>query len=548
MTEQQNKSLRQELTVADVVDMLAHFIWVPALYRTYGGVVKSEYFKQVPLDAINDETPLIYVFEGLKQFYAENGIKSSPDRVQLEHYIRDYIRKATATPEDEDLLFGEDEETSLLANLFSQDNKSLTYSTGEKTIEQFLMERAIASSLINRVNKMREFTGFVDMKEADNLTRMAEEAKRIASISRKVELETLAPPLEEFNKAKIQKIVPCGIEWIDDHIDNGQRYGDVNGIIGPTGAGKTTLASQIFAANVDEAFKDARDKGDNRICVFFTYEQKSFELQQKVFSNAFYIARNSLKSNMHLSETLSNGTTIPLKEYEIGKFGGKSEAERYEEKRAIFSKHGVIRNMSGVADIFDDEKMIELKRYKGTGGIPEMVDDLKYIQDATGMGIRAVFVDYVGLVSERQFSVSEDAKIVYNSMKRFGDVVRKDIAGEFNCVVWLLHQMSGAANKAKATTPLSHADAEGCRSLANNMANCLCLGNQDYGDSKREGGCLYLTFSKTRNSPGSGFAAKNLILKHSSLYARLDDVTLYYKPNRNEGSFRFTGDDFLGDP
>lgn len=542
---EQNSNLRQELTIADVVDMLAHFVWVPALFRTYGGVVKSEYFKQTPLAAYTDETALIYIFEGLKQFYSDNGLKVSPDKVQLEHYIRDYIRKATASQEDEALIFGEDEETSLLANIFSEDNRSLTYSTGEKTVQQFLMERAIASSLINRVNKMKEFTGFVDMTEAEHLASLAEAAKRISAVSRKVELETLAPPLEEFNKAKVQQIVPCGIEWIDDHIDQGQRYGDVNGIIGPTGAGKTTLASQIFASNVDEAFKDAHEKGDSRICVFFTYEQKAFDLQQKVFSNAFYIARNSLKSNMHLSETLSNGTTIPLKEYEIGKFNGMSEAERYERKRAIFSKHGVIRNMSGVADIFDDEKMVELKRYKGTGGIPEMVDDLKYIQDVTGMGIRAVFVDYVGLVSERQFSVSEDAKIVYNSMKRFGDVVRKDIAGEFNCVVWLLHQMSGAANKTKATTPLTHADAEGCRSLANNMANCLCLGNQDYGDEKREGGCLYLTFSKTRNSPGSGFAGKNLILKHSSLYARLDDVSDFYKPNRNEGSFRYTGDDFL---
>ena len=539
----QKSNLSRQLSLQDIADMMAHFVWVPELYRTYETSLQSEYFR---IDPDQDESGFSCVFRALQKYYAKEGTKQKPDRARLEIYTRTNIRECPVAPDIEEMIFADDPAVGIIANLYDTDRVSLTYTTGEPLVKQFLVERAIANAVIKHVNDMNEFNGYVDMSETEHLKRMAAEAERIEGISAVVEIEDLAPDLSYFNKMNTYQGVPSGIPWIDAHIERGQRYGDVNGIIGPTGAGKTTLGSQLFVSNVREAIKQYASGQDDRLCVFYTYEQRSFDLQQKVFSNAFSIARSSIREDQRLLDTFSNGTTIPLKPYEIGRFNNKSEVERYNMDREYFSRHGIIRNMSGVADICDDERMINIKKNKGIGGLSELVSDLHYIQDTRKQGIRAVFIDYIGLVMERQFSVTEESDVFYRGMKRFPDEVRQKVAGEFNCVVWLLHQMSGAANKVKPTTPLHHADAEGCRSLANNMSNCLCLGNPDTG-SEGGGKCLYLSFSKLRNSGASGFDSVNLILQHNAVFARLDDVTSQYKPDKSSGCFYPVNEDVFSE-
>lgn len=529
----QKLNLNRALSLQDIADMMAHFVWVPELYRTYETSLRPEYFRD---DEERDESGFSSVYRALKRYYDEEGTRNKPDKARLELYTRTCIREIPVRAETESMIFDDNPARGILANLYDTDRVSLSYATGEPLVRQFLVERAITNAIIRHVNDMDEFKGLVDMSEAEHLKKMAEDAERISGISAVVEIEELAPDLSYFDKMNTYQGVPSGIPWIDAHIERGQRYGDVNGIIGPTGAGKTTLGSQLFVSNVREAIKQAASGEDDRLCVFYTYEQRAFDLQQKVFSNAFSIARSSIREDTRLSECFSNGTTIPLKSYEIGKFNNMSEVERYNLDRAHFSRHGIIRNMSGVADICDDERMINIKKNKGIGGLQELVNDLHYIQDTRKQGIRAVFIDYIGLVMERQFSITEDSDVLYRGLKRFPDEVRQKVAGEFNCVVWLLHQMSGSANKVRPTTPLHHADAEGCRSLANNMSNCLCLGNPDAG-SEGGGKCLYLSFSKLRNSGASGFDSVNLILQHNAIFARLDNVTDQYRPDKSAGCF-----------
>lgn len=533
----QKLNLNKQLSLQDIADLMAHFVWVPELYRTYETSIRVEYFKP-------EELGFACVYSALKNYYSTEGTANKPDKARLEIYTRTYIRECPVDEDTEAMIFGENPESGILANLYDTDRASLTYITGDPLVRQFLVERAIANVVIKHVNDMNEFNGYVDMSEPEHLKRMADEAERISSISAVVEIEDLAPDLSYFNKMNTYQGVPSGIPWIDAHIERGQRYGDVNGIIGPTGAGKTTLGSQLFVSNVREAIQQYAKGQDDRLCVFYTYEQRAFDLQQKVFSNAFSIARSSIREDTRLLESFSNGTTIPLKPYEIGRFNNKSEVERYNLDREYFSRHGIIRNMSGVADICDDERLIKIKKNKGVGGLQELVNDLHYIQDTRKQGIRAVFIDYIGLVMERHYEVTADSDVFYRGMKRFPDEVRQKVAGEFNCVVWLLHQMSGAANKIRPTTPLHHADAEGCRSLANNMSNCLCLGNPDTG-SEGGGKCLYLSFSKLRNSGASGFDSVNLILQHNAIFARLDNVTDQYRPDKSTGCFYPVNEDIF---
>lgn len=523
-------TLVKQLTLSDVVDMVANFIWVPALYKSYCKSIKEEYFKQTPTIIDEDETCLAYVWGALRDYYDSHGTEEVPDRSRLEVYIRAYLR---GVEHDEDMveerLFGDDPTMSFLPNLYDEERKTLNLATGNKLVHAFLNERRIYNSSIQHYNELKELTGYVDTNEAANLRRLADEASRIEALTSDIDVQPLVPDLSYFKASEGKRAIPTGIAWVDERLNKGQRYGEVNGLFGPTGSGKTTFACQLFVSNVREAYKDSQLGIEDKFCVYYTYEQSASEVTRtRILSSAFEIARDSLDDEMNYEATFSRGPN-DRKDYELRK--EFSEYERYYNEKDKFNRHGIIRNMSGVPDVGDTEELIQRKRHKGEGGVEELVHDLDFLTGYCRMGVRAVFIDYLGLVIDRQYR-ERDEKERWNAMRSFGDEVRQKIAGAFDCTVWLLHQMSGVANAKNPTTPLKHTDAAGCKSLADNMANCLCLGTKDKGSD-----CLYLTFSKTRHAGGQGHDDSDLIVQHNRTYARLDDVTRRYLPDKANQCF-----------
>lgn len=531
-------TLVKKLTLSDVVDMIAHFIWVPSLFNTFCNSIKEEHFDMVPEHIDRDETCLAYIWGALKEYYESQGTKEVPDRSRLEVYIRSYLRGVKHDEnmtEDmvEERLFGEDPELSFLPSLYDEERQTLNYESGLKLARDFLYERAIVNGYKRHYKDMQGFEGYIDTDETDALRRLSEDAARIDAITAEIELQPAIPDLSIFKAEENKKIIPTGTPWVDAYIDDGQRYGEVNGLFGPTGSGKTTLGCQLFVSNVQKAFNDWRDGKDNRFCVYYTYEQSASEVQrEKIISAAFKIARSSIKAGQDFISTFSRGDF--RKDYELER--KLSEYDRYYAEAGNFNQHGFVRNMSGVPDLGDSEQLRQRKMHAGEGGIDELVHDLEFIigqREKAGIhqGVRAVFIDYMGLVIDRQYK-DRDEKDRWNAMRSFGNEIRMKIAGAFDCTVWLLHQMSGTANAKNPTTPLLHTDAAGCKSLADNMANCLCLGRKD-----KETGCLYLTFSKTRHSGNSEGGETDLILQHNPTYAMLDNVTGKYKADRGNGHF-----------
>lgn len=519
----------KQLTLSDVTDMVANFIWVPALYQSYCKSIKEEYFKQLPGNIDEDETCLMYVWGALRAYYEAHGTSEVPDRSRLEIYIRSYLR---GVDHDEDMveerLFGEDPTMSFLPNLYDEERKTLNIETGNELVRAFMRERVIHSASVKHYNELRDLTGYVDTNEAANLRKLAEEASRVEALTNDIDVQPLVPDLSYFKTVKHKRVIPTGVSWIDARLNGGQRYGEVNGLFGPTGSGKTTLACQLFVSNLRQSYKDCQEGIDDRFNIYYTYEQSASEVcRTRIYSVAFEISRDSFGDGYDYAETFTRGKD--RKVYEMNK--AQSEYERYTSEMEIFNRFGVIRNMSGVPDLGDSEEMIQRKRHKGEGGIDELVHDIDFLSTHYKRKVRAVFIDYLGLVIDRQYR-DKDEKERWNAMRSFGDEVRKRVAGAFDCTVWLLHQMSGVANSKNATTPLRHTDAAGCKSLADNMSNCLCLGTKDISSD-----CLYLSFSKTRHAGGQGNETRDLIVQQSRTYARLDNVTDRYQPDRGNGCF-----------
>ena len=530
-------TLVKKLTLSDVTDMIAHFIWVPSLYNTFCNSIEKDHFILTPEHIDTDETGLMYVWEALKDYYDSQGIKEVPDRSRLEIYIRAVIRRVEAEEDEaemvEERLFGEDPEMAFLPNLYDDARKTLNYESGFELARQFLRERGIIDKFLTHCKELDSLKGWVRTDAADVLKKYADEAARVEALTTEIEIQPLMPELSVFKPDDRTKIVPTGIPWIDARIDDGQRYGEVNGLFGPTGAGKTTLGCQLFISNIREAASDLKSGKDNRFCVFYTYEQSATEVrQEKLISCACHIKRDRVKTGTDFEKVFTRGSERQPYEQR----SQLSEYERYYSEMTTFNNHGFIRNMSGVPDLGDSEELKKRKMHAGEGGIDEIVHDLESLirqrweKDHVKQGVRAVFIDYMGLVIERQYKEA-DKDYRWNAMHTFGNEVRMKIAGAFDCTVWLLHQMSGTANDKSPTTPLAHTDAAGCKSLADNMANCLCLGRKD-----KDTGCLFLNFSKTRHS-GNSAGESELVLRHSPLYAELYDVTGKFQADRGTGHF-----------
>ena len=531
-------NLVKDLTPSDVVDMLAHFIWVPSLYNTFCNSIKEEHFNHVAYYGEGDETCLAYIWEALKKYYDSQGIKEVPDRARLEIYIRSTLRDYGKSVDNDDMveeiIFGDDLDYSILPRLYDESRKTLNYESGFELARQFLRERSIIKKFKDHYQELKDdFDGYSRSDETEVLKKLTEDAVRVEALTTEIEIQPLWLDLSAFKPDDRTKIIPTGTPWIDARIDDGQRYGEVNGLFGPTGSGKTTLGCQLFISNIREAAKEFKAGNDNRFCVFYTYEQSATEVrQEKLISCACHIKRDRVKTGTDFEKVFTRGSDRQPYEHD----NKLSEYERYYAEMVNFNNHGFIRNMSGVPDLGDSEELKRRKMHAGEGGIDEIVHDLESLirqrweKDHVKQGVRAVFIDYLGLVVERQYK-EYDKDYRWNAMHTFGNEVRMKIAGAFDCTVWLLHQMSGTANDKSPTTPLAHTDAAGCKSLADNMANCLCLGRKD-----KDTGCLFLNFSKTRHS-GTSAGESELVIRHSPLYAELYDVTGKFQPDRGTGHF-----------
>lgn len=327
-----------------------------------------------------------------------------------------------------------------------------------------------------------------------------------------------------------------GIRFVDESI-GGDSVGDVSGLLGPMGGGKTTLAIHMAVSTARYAFAEAiRTSSRPPLVVYVTYEQAATKLRPMSWSVAFQIPRRKLQS---LGDDWSRLTTPDcLEDYERALVGVSadgapypvtplSETERWDAESVWLGRCFTFLDMSG-----SDEHPTA-----GNGGVPELLSYLERLQQDRQQPLRAVYIDYAGLLisgvaNSQNISDERDRR---NMLRELGMQLRRQIAQRFNCTVWLLHQMSGAATKVSPTRVLTHGDAADCKSFAENMAVCGCLGNED-----KSTGCRLLNWSKTRHTDGA--TALPSTLRINNLFAMMEDVTRNYRADPARGVFMTAAD------
>ena len=161
-----------------------------------------------------------------------------------------------------------------------------------------------------------------------------------------------------------------------------------------------------------------------------------------------------------------------------------------EETKAWLNRYGWLADYSGARDHHGISH--------GFGGIQEICLLLEQARQRTGLGIADVTIDWTGMCVNRHLqSLNQDpSRHMTLALSNFVDNVLAQICARFECVAWVVHQMSGQACELGPTAKLRHTNAQGCKSFGNNAYFSISICNKD-----EETNTCQIYASKTRRGP-----------------------------------------------
>lgn len=289
----------------------------------------------------------------------------------------------------------------------------------------------------------------------------------------------------DWDRSKPKLIHTTGLSFFDKFMDGGASGDEVYGLMAPYGTCKTTLGVMLWCKAAEQAFQATlENEEDSRIglSILVTYEAaKNPEILHRALMYTATVSRNSLtKMGLDGLSALSNNPEVPLP-YEKIKFAQQisdglfiPELTRVQQKVNWLNKHTLCLDFSGADTKYPGA---------GNGGIDEIVERINNELTIRGKNhyVKNVIIDYLGLMVDRDNTKVRNGKPQAEDHKTYqqaGGEISQKIAKQFECHVWVLHQLSGAANAYLSPTKiLHHTDAKGSKSFAENLDFCFVIGN-----------------------------------------------------------------------
>ena len=357
-------------------------------------------------------------------------------------------------------------------------------------LKRFLRERLVQAPLWKKLNT-------AGGSLLDDLPQMLAEAQKLDTSLASLDsdpVESGAP--KGWSPAKLSKF-PTGIKFIDTMLRGGHAPGEVYGVLGAFGSGKTSLAVQIaYHTAVDQQnsadlynLTEPSDSGVQRYpkeCYIFTYEATSDEIRMRLWSSACSIEHGILEEYDWSKLSTSTDGYDKLKPYEKELFADRvkaghkdlvpGERERLEQQMPLLRRNLWVLDMSGTGD----------NTKRGTGYVSEIrqiIDaDLERKSRASKRKheVGVIVIDYAGLAAWRHIAEhGVEVTELRHYIGRFGDCCKKELAVPLKCPVWVFHQLTGDANKRTHKVQQHYTDAAESKGFAENLAFCFALGTKD---------------------------------------------------------------------
>lgn len=388
---------------------------------------------------------------------------------------------------------------------------------------KFLMERSVIQPL--RRVLQPGFAGGVPSNLGSFLQVVEQQHARLSALDSLPVASVVPDMTQPIRPAFDFKLT--GTSYIDEPL-GGQRVGDANGLIGPTGGGKTTLALHAAVNTAKQCWTDFILGKPKEVSVFVTVEEPKNKLLPRVWSSAFLIPREKLET---MTDFGALTTQANIQDYErrlaqsanLGNGECLSETDRFKAGLCWLPQHFILLDLSGS----------EEHPTAGYGYIDEIASYLSRLQDQLQVGFRSVYLDYAGLLIERHMEgigQANNDRVFRSLLRSFGDQFKRKISERFQTTSWLLHQLKGEMGTANPTKLMHHSDAAESKDFAVNMAVCGCLGTAD-----PQTGCRRLNWSKVRYRAGERIMPS--MLRVHEQFALMEDVSSLYTIDESGNQF-----------
>lgn len=519
-----------QFTVPMIESMLVRLIRTPEALQETATILRVEHFR------LPDEQHYALLWKAVLEVYEKYG---SVEYQTLVDTIQLTAATLTGFPE------------ILLADLLSDSNPAGLVVFAYHGVNPADLQLAITRDYVRKFLRERyvyaPLAASLASGDSTNLPEMlADASERYQRILQVDKFPVIAALPDDWSIATTpREVESTGVPFLDIFMDGGHAPGDTNGILGPMGVGKTTMAATLAVGVartqqtkrrhlVEQGVTDAPLK----IVYLVTYEQSAADIQILLRANAASIQTSRLAAMRHPEQDLSSCMRGDYQAYEhavhMAENGQNSgtvvqtgEYERLLGAREILRNGIQIVDLSGVGS----------ESRSGDGGVEEVAALISQDQQRRGNpGVACVIVDYVLLAVNRWLNREnlDETKHKRHAVANYVDRSRLMIGGKLKTPVWLLHQLNNEGNKGDPTKVTSHTQASESSAFAAALVYCACLGTKDPTSM-----CTLLNFSKTRRSAG---LPQPIILHINGAMARMEEAGRRYAINYNRRRIEFAAD------
>lgn len=459
---------------------------------------------------INQEKGPAFLFDDPNKVFSLFQLELSPEieKIKNNKYIIDS-------------LYGRNNEKGILNWIYETDINEININLVTDYLKKFLNHRIVQEPLraiLNSVNRN------VISEIPNVLKSLADTSVSISSLNTQF---SKTPTLDNliFEQTPFES---TGVGFLDHVLSGGQLPGEVYGVLGAYGSGKTLFSVQIacgFAINQVTLYSAGQIQEPKHSFIFH-YEANFEEMAKRVIAHISEISWEELQTG-NLNNLSSETGPIFIKDYEkkywakdIAKNNGvfKPERQRLEIRSKLYNHYIHLVDMSGTNP--QNPKM-------GCGYVQEIANILAAETARKKIQVGSVVIDYAGLCCKRYIA---DKGIKPENLRYFlgdfGDRCRQLIAIPMKCSVWVMHQLAAAANKRTDAYLAHHADAAEAKNFVENMVYAFNLGvpNAQYRT-------VTLNVTKARRSS----IKKPVFLWINGLFQRLEPGEKYFIHNLETG-------------
>lgn len=316
-----------------------------------------------------------------------------------------------------------------------------------------------------------------------------------------------------------EKLQPTYVPFLDTLLGGGTATQGVYGILGPTGIGKTHLATMVACDGATSGSIFRKNPGQTRPWLLFDLESPGDMIATRVLSHCAKVRRENIVA--------ANAIEQPYEQRRRSELINWSETLITEKSRLEHTKHRLhgkllTYNADRLRQLNSGDNESSSSYFDVAEAVLRCISILKGQCNQEPGGIVIDGVDNVWTLAQEVTPLDEREFILH-----FVSVFCRDLSERYRCPVWVTHQVNGTACAASPIAILSHSSAARCRRFADSLDACFVLGTATVRN--------YFTIQCTKGNPDRAIL-RQVVLTHDQDFSSITEVKNVRK-NRRHGDW-----------